>query len=502
MISKLEQQNESNLSPRPPVVVVLGHVDHGKSSLLEAIKDLKITAREAGGITQHIGAYEVEHKGKSITFIDTPGHEAFSAMRSRGASVADIAILVVAAEESVKPQTKEAILHIKKAGLPLIVAINKIDKPEANPEKVKRDLVQLEVLVESMGGNTPAVEVSAKTGKGIDGLLELIILMAEMENLQGNREKPGEGVVIEAYLDSKSGPTATLLLRDGVLGVGDIIATRSVAGKIKMLKNFQGDNTEKAAPSMPVIVMGLEAVPRVGEKFEVYADMESAKKYLERKEKKEEGGEVFVIEEGKKVLNIILKTDVQGSAEAIMESLKELPQEKVVLRVLKGDVGDISENDMKLAKSGKAKIIGFRVKISPVALVLAERDEITVKTFDIIYELIQEIRQIMERTLEPERMRIELGTMRVLAIFAYQGNRQVIGGKVTSGEARKGLQVDVMRREEFIGKGRIINLQRNKKDVEKALRGDECGALFEGDVKVQESDVLHFFTEEKRKSTL
>ncbi|MBI2042441.1 MAG: translation initiation factor IF-2 [Candidatus Nealsonbacteria bacterium] len=502
MANNLEQQNQKNLQPRPPVVVILGHVDHGKSSLLEAIKDLKITAKESGGITQHIGAYEVEHKGKSITFIDTPGHEAFSAMRSRGAKVADIAILVVAAEESVKPQTKEAILHIKKAGLPLIVAINKIDKPEANPEKVKRDLAQLEISVESLGGSVPAVGVSAKTGKGIEDLLELIILVAEIQNFQGDQEGPGEGVVIESYLDSKRGPTATLLLREGVLRVGDIIATRSVFGKLKMLENFQGDGVEKATPSMPVVVMGLGAVPQVGETFEVYEDMESAQKYVAQKERKEEAGEVFVIEEGKKALNIILKTDVRGSAEAIAEGLKELPQEKVILRLLKSDVGDISETDVKLAKSGKAKIIGFRVKTAPTALVFAEREEIAIKAFEIIYELIQEVRQMMEKVLEPEKVRTEVGRMKAIAIFLSEKNRQIIGGKIVSGEVRKGVQVDVFRGEEFMGRGRIINVQKNKKDAERALRGDECGVLFEGDIKAEDGDILHFFTEEKRKGTL
>lgn len=502
MTNNWPQQNKNNLQPRPPIVVVLGHVDHGKSSLLETIKDLKITAKESGGITQHIGAYEVEHKEKKITFIDTPGHEAFSAMRFRGASVADIAILVIAAEESIKPQTKEAILHIQKAGLPLIVAINKIDKPEANPEKVKRDLAQLDILVESMGGGTPTAEVSAKTGKGIEDLLELIILMAEMENLRGDMEKLGEGVVIESYLDSQRGPTATLLLRDGVLKTGDIIATRSVFGKIKMMQNFQGENIEKALPSMPIVVMGLAAVPQVGDKFKAHSDIKSAQEYVEKKERKAEKREVLVIEEGKKVFNMILKTDVQGSAEAIIESLKDLPQEKVILRMLKSDVGDISENDVKLAVSGKAKVIGFRVKLAPTVSVLAEREGVAIKTFEIIYELIQIVRQMMEKILEPEQVRTEIGSMKALIIFLSEGNRQIVGGKIVSGEARKGAQVEVLRKEEFMGKGRIINLQRNKKDVDKALKGDECGILFEGDAKIEQGDILRFFIEERRKGAL
>jgi len=279
-MTKETQEKKEGLQMRPPVVVVLGHVDHGKSSILEAVKDFKITAKEAGGITQHIGAYEVEHQGKKITFIDTPGHEAFSAIRSRGAKAADIAILVVAGEEGMKPQTKEAIFHIKKAGIPFIVAINKIDKAEANPEKVKRELSQNDVLVESMGGKIPSIETSAKTGQGVEGLLELILLVAEMEELKGDVEKPGEGVVIEAYLDAQRGPTATLLLRDGVLQQGDIVGTRSTSGKVKVLEDFQGNLLEKALPSTPCIVLGFENVPQVGEKFEVYSDLELAQKYI------------------------------------------------------------------------------------------------------------------------------------------------------------------------------------------------------------------------------
>lgn len=502
MEEKNEQKNTADLQPRQPVVVVLGHVDHGKSSLLEAIKDLKITSKESGGITQHIGAYEIEHKDKKITFIDTPGHEAFSAMRSRGAKVADIAILVVAAEEGIKPQTKEAISHIKKAGIPFVVAINKIDKPEADPERVKRDLSQQGVQVESLGGDVPSANISAKTKQGIDELLELILLISEMEELKGNPQKPGEGVIIESYLDSKRGPTATLLVRDGCLGAGDIVATRSASGKIRILENFQGESLKKAGPSMPVIVIGFETVPQVGEKFEVYSSLENAQKYIEKKERKEDEGEVFFVEEGKKVLNLILKSDVQGSTEAISESLKGLPQEKIALRILKGDVGDIGESDVKLAKSSKASIVGFRVKITPTAAVLAERDGVRIKTFDIIYELIQEVRQIMEKNVGSEKVRVDVGKMKAVAIFLTEKNRQIVGGKVIEGEIRKGTQIEVFRGEDYMGKGRIVSLQRNKKTVDKAAKGEECGVLYEGDVKVQEGDVLHFFTEESRKGTL
>ena len=483
-----------NIQPRPPIVVVLGHVDHGKSSILEAIKDFKITAKESGGITQHIGAYEVEHNGKKITFIDPPGHEAFTAMRSRGAKVADIAILVVAAEEGVKPQTKEAILHIKKAGIPMIAVINKIDKPEANPEKVKRELMKEDILVESLGGNIPSVEISAKTKKGIPDLLEIILLVGEMEELAGDKAKAAQGVVIESYLDGQRGPTATLLLRDGVLMVGDIAGTASVLGKVKILEDFQGKALTLALPSQPVIVIGFEEAPRVGEKFQVYSDVESAQKYIARKERKSESGKVFLIEDNKRVLNLILKIDVQGSTEAVEEVLKSIPQEKIILRILENKVGDISENDVKLAKSGNAKILGFRVKTAPTAFILAERDNVKILNFQIIYELAQAVRQMMEKAVEPEKVRVELGRLKALVIFLTEKNRQIIGGKVIVGEIKNGTSAEIIRNEKSVGAGKIINLQKNKKDAISAVRGEECGILYDGDARVQEGDILSIYS--------
>jgi len=501
MNQEVENKTES-IQPRPPVVVILGHVDHGKSSILESIKNLKITEKEAGGITQHIGAYEIEHQGKKITFIDTPGHEAFSAMRSRGAKVADIAILVVAADEGVKPQTKEAILHIKKAGIPMIVAINKIDKPGANPEKVKQELAKVDVLVESLGGKVPSVETSAITKKGIDTLLELILLVAEMEELKGDRSQPGEGVIIESYLDKHRGPTATLILRNGVLNLGDIIGTPSTLGKVKALEDFQGNSLERAFPSQPCIVLGFENVPQVGEKAKVFSDIKSAEEYLEKEKGLPRPSEVFVVEPDKKVLNIILKTDVLGSLEPIEGVLKNLPQEKVILRILKGEVGDISDSDVKLAKSSQAKIIGFRVKVTPIAQRLAEREKIKILIYDVIYELSQGVRQLMERMLEPEKVRVDLGKMKVLVIFKTSKNRQIIGARVIEGEVRKGTMIEVLRNEEKIGKGKLINLQRNKKDIEKGVKGEECGILYEGDVKIAEGDILVIYREESRKGEL
>lgn len=500
----MTQQNQNKLIARPPVVVVLGHVDHGKSSILQAIKNFKILEKESGGITQHIGAYEIEHQDRKITFIDTPGHEAFSQIRSRGAKVADIAVLVVAAEEGVKPQTKEAISIIKKAEIPFIVAINKIDKPEADPEKVKRELSKEDILVESMGGEVPLVEVSAKTGKGISDLLEIVLLVADMEGLEADISKPARGVIIEAYLDNLRGPTATLLLSEGRLEPGQIIGTFSAFGKIKILEDFQGNSIPEALPSQPVIVLGLEEVPRVGEEFKFFSNLEEARTNLQalKKEAQEVPLSVDSKESEKRVLNIIIIADVLGSLEAIEQVLGNIPQEKVALRILKAQVGEITESDVKAAKRARAKILGFRVKANSVAKSLAERENIKIMQFEVIYELVEGVRNYMERMVKSEMAREDLGKMKILAIFRTEKNRQILGGRIIEGEIRKGTQIEVMRGEEIIGKGKLINLQRNKKEAEKILKGDECGILYEGSVKAEEGDVLLIYTEGRIKGEL
>lgn len=501
-LQKTEKHQQQNFQPRPPVVVVLGHVDHGKSSILEAIKDLKITEKESGGITQHIGAYEIQSNNKKITFIDTPGHEAFSAMRSRGSKVADIAILVVAAEEGIKPQTKEAIYQAKLAGIPIIIAINKIDKPQADPEKIKTELSRHEIIVESRGGKIPSVNVSAKTGQGIPELLEMILLIAEMNNLQGDKNKQGQGVIIEAYLDNKRGPTATILLRDGVLRQGDIIGTATTFGKIKILEDFRGNFLKMAEPSQPVVLIGFEQAPQIGEKFKVYSDIISAQKYIEKKEKKTEKREVIVSDSRKKILNLILKADVSGTLEAIEGVLKNLPQEKVILRILKKEVGDINENDVKLAESSKAKILGFRVKVSPIALEMSDRKKIKIKTYEIIYELSQGVRDIMSKILSTEIVRKDLGKIKVLLIFRTEKNKQIVGGKVMQGLVNKGNKIEIMREDASIGKGRIIELQKNKKNINKAEKGQEIGILCKGDANIEQGDILVPYTEEEVKEEL
>jgi translation initiation factor IF-2 len=487
----------NNIKNRPPVVVVMGHVDHGKSSILEAIKDFRITSKESGGITQHIAAYQIEEQGKKITFIDTPGHEAFSKMRSRGAKTADIVILVIDASEGVKDQTKEVISLIKTLEIPIIVALNKMDKPEANPEKVKRELIKEDFIVESMGGKIPSVEISAKTKKGIPELLEMILLIAEMENLQIDEEKNAEGVIIESYLDNSRGATATILVLDGTLKIGDVITTSTSFTKIKSLEDFQKKQIKEALPSTPAIVFGFNEVPKVGDIFKIFPDINSAQEYI--KTPKQEKREYAELETDQKFLNVILKTDVVGSLEAIEEILKSLPQDKVIIRLLKSEVGNINESDVKMAMAGKTVIIGFKVKIDSVAQKVMEREEMRAIIFNVIYELVEAVRGLMEKIVIPEEVRVEVGKVKVLAKFLDNKNRQIVGGRVVEGEAKKGTKIDILRDGEKVGQGKMISLQRNKKEADSISKGDECGILFEGNVKIEEGDVVSFFKEEKRK---
>lgn len=498
-------KENKNLITRPPVVVVLGHIDSGKTTLLDQIRKAKVAEKESGGITQHIGAYQVEKGGKKITFIDTPGHEAFSQMRSRGAKLADIAILVIDSCKGVEKQTEEVISHIKKAKVLPIVAFNKTDRPETNPEKSKRELQKEDILVESLGGKVPSINISAKTGQGVEDLLGLILLVAEMENLKADVLKRASGVIIESYLDSQRGPTATLILNEGILKLGDAVATPSTLGKIKNLEDFRGKQVSQVSPADPAIILGLENAPRVGEKLSVFSNLEEAKIHIQSqplKEKKEIPKIELTPEQ--KILNLILKTDVLGSIEAINEILKNLPQEKVILKVLKSEIGDINENDVKLAKGSKALILGFRVKINPIAKKLLQREETDVNTvnFDIIYDLVEGVRKFMEKILTKETVRTDIGKMKVLVPFWSKKNRQIVGGRITEGEVKKGASVEVQREEEVIDRGKMISLQKNKKDTELVKKGEEAGILYEGSKKIEKGDTLIFYTKEKRKTEL
>lgn len=487
------ENEKTKIIPRPPVVVVMGHVDHGKSSILESIKDLKITSKESGGITQHTGAYEIEHEGKKITFIDTPGHEAFFAMRQRGSKVADIAVLVVASDESVKKQTEEAISHIKKENIPVVVAINKVDKTNSNPDKVKLDLAEKEMLVESMGGKIPSVNVSAATKQGIPDLLETILLIGDMEELKGDLSKKMEGTVIESHLDPRRGPVANAIIKEGTLKEGDDIWSSSSSGKAKIIENFKGERIKEALPSMPVLILGFEKVPHTGERI-------SAEKIEE--EKREKVFSSFTGNEGKKTLNIIIKADVLGSLEAAEDILKKIPQDKVLVKVIKADVGSVDEADIKLVKGTGAKIIALRAKTSPIAKNLASRENIRIVNFDVIYEFADAVRNLLLRLVEPEIVKKEIGKVKILEIFKVDKKSQVIGGRIISGVVRKNSMVHVYRNNEKLGEGKITGLQCGKKNAGEVPKGEECGMMFEGDVSIERGDVFSIQTEEKVKGEL
>jgi len=494
----MKKTKQDNLKERAPVVVIIGHVDHGKSSLLEAIRDFRITQKESGGITQHIGAYEAEYKGKKITFIDTPGHEAFCAMRSRVAKVADIAVLVVAAEEGVKPQTKEAIRSIQEAGVQTIVAINKIDKPEANPQKVKGELAKAGITTEDMGGDVPCVLTSATQKKGIDDLLEMILLVAEMQGIQGKHAKPAEGVVIETYLDEKRGCMATLLVKDGILEAQDFVATPSAVGRIKNMEDFQKKNLEQAVPSQPVLVLGFEKMPLVGEVFKTFPDIEKTREYAIKKD--EIRGEKHALpEEGQKCLKIVLKTDVLGSLEALEGMIQALPQRDIAVRILKSGAGMITEDDVQTAVAGGARIFAFRAKSTPQAARLADQKRIDILRYEVIYELIQELRRLMKYEAEQEIVRRDIGKMQILKVFMTEKGSQIVGGRVIEGEIAKNSKLEIFRNNELIGKGTISGIQKEKKVVERGVLDDEIGILYHGTTEIEEDDILAFYVEEKKK---
>ncbi len=504
MTSKKQAPNK-NLKIRPPIVVVLGHVDHGKTTLLDYIRKENIAEKESGGITQHIGAYQIERNKKIITFIDTPGHEAFSQMRSRGAKVADIAILVIAAEEGIKPQTKEVISHIKEYKIPVVVALNKIDKTTANPEKVIGELAKEGIVVEAQGGKVPLVSVSAKTGQGVDELLEILLLVAEMEELKADFQKPGSGVVIESYLNAKRGPTAVFLIRKGTLKLGDPVSCGENYGKIKGLRDFQKNPIKKAEPSVPALVLGLNEAPIVGEQFNVEQSeciaQERAQAYKEEHKGEKEPESTDELK-NKKTLNLILKTDVRGSLEAIKGTINNIPQEEVAINIIKSKAGNISESDIKLARSTGAVIFGFRVKAANFIFSLAKRQEVKIKTFDVIYELVEEIRKVLTKLLKPEIVKEKLGRMKVLIIFKKEKAKMILGGKVTFGKIENKVKLDIIRNKEKIGEGRITQLQQNKKNVGEAEKGKEIGILFEGEPIIEQGDILEAYEQIQKKREL
>lgn len=503
------KQQLNNLEEKPPIVVILGHVDHGKTKLLDYIRKTNVAEGEAGGITQHIGAYEIIHNNKKITFLDTPGHEAFSKMRSRGAKVADLAILVVSAEEGVKPQTIEAILHIREAEIPFIVALNKIDKPEANPQKVKQQLAEQGILFEDWGGDVPIQEISAKTGRGIPELIELIILVAEMKELKAEKNKPAKGVIIESHIDSQKGVLFTCLIQEGNLKIGDYLISEKIFGKVKMMQDFLKKPISSASFSSPVIISGFSEIPAVGEVCLAIADKKSAEKMIKNIEEKEEKllkdlSQKEIVQapaEDKKTLKIILKTDVSGSKEAIEGLINSLNFTEISTKILKSEIGDVQEADLKLASSGEAVVVAFKVGMPELLKKTAERQKTRVIASEIIYDLIERIKEEMSKELPPIIERIDYGKLQTLATFKQAKGKLIVGGKVIAGKIKKGIFVDIVRNKIMIETGKIIQLQQDKQETEEVSLGRECGMMINVknlDFKIQVSDILEFYENKEK----
>lgn len=507
-----EKTQKSTTTSRPPVVVILGHVDHGKTSLLDYIRKTKVTEKEAGGITQHVGAYQITHyeagnmkQGRVITFIDTPGHEAFTAIRSRGANVADVAILVVAADEGVKPQTKESIKILKESETPFVVALNKIDKNGANPQKVRQELAETEVLVEDYGGQVPVAEVSAQSGDGIDHLLELVLLLSELEELSADPKALSSGVVIEAHVDQFKGVVATLLVRNGTLSIGEWIVAGTSSARVKALEDFAGKRLKDALPSQPCVVMGWESLPALGQEFNEVKDKKAAETAVKNVAVTQ--GALFAYESTTElVTNLVVKADVQSSLEAVDQTLRTIKSEKVSYRVVDFGVGNISDADVKNAKAKDAAVVGFNVSIDKSAQQMAEREGIALSTHKIIYELVEAVRALMTKLLPVEFKRNDLGKLRILATFGTSGKSQIVGGKVGKGKAVRGALIDVVRNGEVAGKGRLVQLQQNKVEAKEVADGNECGIKFEqhqdAPVTVQEGDVFEMYEEERIQAEL
>jgi translation initiation factor IF-2 len=504
---KEEEEDVTTMEKRPPVVCVMGHVDHGKTSLLDAIRETSVTSHEAGGITQHIGAYVVEVNGEKITFLDTPGHEAFTSMRMRGAQSTDIAILVVAADDGVMPQTVEAISHAKAAGIQIIVAINKIDKPSANIERVKQELTEHELVAEDWGGDTVFVPVSAHTKEGIDQLLEMIIITAEMVELKSNPNRNARGIVIEAELDKGRGPVATILVQKGTLHVGDSLAIGSAYGKVRAMMDDKGRRVKEAAPSTPVEILGLNAVPDAGEIFiatdnekearsiaETYISQGKEKLIADTKAKLSLDGLFSQIKAGNvKDLNIIIKADVQGSVEAMKQSLLKLSNEEVAVRIIHGGVGAINESDVNLASASNAIIIGFNVRPDNTAKDKADTEKVDLRLYRVIYNAIEDVESAMKGMLEPIFEEKVIGHAEVRQTFKASGLGVIAGSYVLDGKITRGCSVRIKREGELIYEGPLASLKRFKDDVKEVASGYECGLVFEKFNDLKEFDIVELY---------
>ena len=514
-LMEIEEDREEDLKPRPPVVTVMGHVDHGKTSLLDAIRNTRVTSSEAGGITQHIGASEVSINGQKIVFLDTPGHEAFTSMRARGAQVTDIAILVVAADDGIMPQTIEAINHANAAGVPLIVAINKIDKPGANPEKVKKELADEGLLVEDWGGNVISVEVSAKKNQNIDTLLEMVLLVAEMEELRANPNKRAVGTVIEAQLDKARGPVATVLVQGGTLKVGDPIVAGIASGKVRAMINSKGKRVKHAGPSTAVEILGLSEVPQGGDQFvavptdKIARNISEKRQLIQREEMLKSSQRMSLddffnqMNEGQvKDLNVVIKADVQGSVQAVKQSLEKLSNEEVGVNVIHGGVGAINESDVLLAAASNAIIIGFNVRPVSGAESLADKENVDIRTYTIIYKAIEDIQAAMSGLLDPELKDEDTGKAEIREVYKISGVGSVAGCYVTSGKIFRNSKVRIVRDGIIIQECEILALKRFKDDVKEVNSGFECGMSFVNYNDIKVGDVIEAYIQKEVKREL
>jgi translation initiation factor IF-2 len=502
-------EDASALKPRPPVVTILGHVDHGKTSLLDAIRQTNVAGGEAGGITQHIGAYQIEHNGRTITFLDTPGHAAFTAMRARGAQGADVVVLVVAADDGVMPQTKEAIAHAKAARVPILVAMNKIDKPNANQEKVKQQLAEQELVPDDWGGNTIVVPVSAKQKQGISDLLEAIVLVADNTEIRANPAGKVIGTVIEAELDKSKGAVATLLIQNGTLEAGDVVVAGTAYGRLRALFDFKGRPVKKAGPSTPVSVMGLNDVPSAGDVFQVVPSEKEARQIVgervEANKKKAQARKQVSLEDlyasykaGEvKELRLIIKADVQGSLDPIIGEVEKLNKGDIKINVLYAETGNIGENDVMLASASKAILLGFNVQAEVAARRLAEAEGISIRLYEIIYRLTEDLEKALKGMLAPEFTEKVVGKATVLAVFSASKMGKVAGCRVTEGELRRNARARLYRGKDIVYEGEIGSLKHEKEDVREIRQGFECGVGFKNFSDVQAGDVLECFVLEK-----
>lgn len=490
---------------RPPIVAVMGHVDHGKTTLLDTIRSTKVVETEAGRITQHIGAYQVARNGKLITFLDTPGHEAFAAMRARGANVTDIIVLVVAADDGVKPQTIEVINRAKLTATPLIVAVNKVDKPDANIDRVKKELSDFGVLIEEWGGTTPVAKISALTGAGVDELLDLILLQAEVLDLKANPQGMVLGTVIESHLSRTLGSVATILIQNGTLNLSDFVAVGRAFGKVRSMTDGRGAKVKTAGPSAAVQITGLSDVPSAGDILKTYTSLDEAKVYATSVIKSERAKKMATSKKLNltgKDLNLIIKVDVLGSLEAINEALAKLKNTEVKLNVLEEGAGEINENDVIRAAAAPAVLIGFHTRMTPQAAKLAQAKGVVVQQYDIIYELIEDLTRQVVEMLTPEVLRTDLGRAKILGIFRTEKEKMIIGGTVAEGKIKDGAEFEIKRGEEIVGKGAITELQQNKVKTREVLHGTEFGSSVKTSAKIEVGDVLIIFEETVRKRSL